>query len=556
MSSNLANVLLDMLIEAKIVKSFGYPGGAVIPLFDEIYKHKCFENILVRHEQSAAHAAEAYGKVKKHIGVCIASSGPGATNLVTGIANAYMDSNPLLVITGQVNTKALNKNSFQEVDIVSIVKPITKKAIHLKESSQLPYVLADLLKTALSGRQGPVLLDLSKDLSTEIVDKNQLMKIFKEEYKTKITREENYQDSINELLNLLSKSYKPVFLIGAGIKKAMVEEEIERIIRYFKIPTVTSLHGLGVASSTPYYMGMAGMHGSVLANQALYNADLVISFGARFDDRIVGNKNKFAKDSIKVHIDIDPTNFNKLLKTDLNIHADLKDFMKLLYKEKINVNTQSWLLQLNNYKKYLEKEQIENNELIQPKEVFDNLDNNNNQNVIYVTDVGQHQMWSAQYLKTTSKDIFISSGSAGTMGFGLPAAIGAAIASPNALVILVVGDGGFQMNIQELILLKQYNLNIKILLFNNQRLGMVRQWQDIFFENRRSNTVLNCNPDFKYVARANSLYYLNIKNKQELKKINSVLKNKEPFIIEINIDPDANVLPMIPADQSFEEIIF
>jgi acetolactate synthase-1/2/3 large subunit len=551
-----ARLLLDILAYENITDIFGYPGGALIPLFDEIYKFKKINLYLVRHEQAAAHAAEAYGKVKNTIGCCIATSGPGATNLVTGIANAYMDSNPLLCITGQVAKSAIGKMSFQEVDIVQIVKPITKKAIQVKDANDLPKLLFELINVATSKRNGPVLLDLPKDVSMQKVDGKKLLVEYQQLKKNdcKETIPINSQD-INELLKLLNNSKKPVFLLGAGLIKSGCIKEIEQIIKYFKVPVVTTLHGLGIGAKTPYYYGMAGMHGSIIANKALYNADLVVSFGSRFDDRLVGNNQKFVKYGKKVHIDIDCNELGKTVNTNLKIHADLRDFVKELSKQNINIDIHSWILQLNQYRNEINNNTISyNNDYIHPYQLIDKINEYSN-NAYFITDVGQHQMWCAQHLKITKACHFVSSGGAGTMGFGLPAAIGTAIAYPKKTIIALLGDGGFQMSIEELALLRQYNLNIKIFIFNNQRLGMVRQWQSLFYEKRYSSTILDFSPDFKLIASAYDLFYLKICKIEELNKIDKAFLNKAPMIIEVMIDPEENVLPMIPANESFEEII-
>ncbi|MDL2212171.1 biosynthetic-type acetolactate synthase large subunit [Erysipelotrichaceae bacterium OttesenSCG-928-M19] len=551
-----SKALLDLLVYIGITETFGYPGGAIIPLFDEIYQHKDIKNYLVRHEQAAVHAAEAYGKVNNSIGCCIATSGPGATNLVTGITNAYMDSNPLLCITGQVNQAALGKMSFQEVDILSIVKVITKKALQISDINELPKVLYDLITTATSGRKGPVLLDFPKDVSLQKVDSERLLAEYQQlEREAKKQEYPVNKSDIKKMLKYLKESKKPVFLIGAGVIKANCIKEIEQIIKYFKIPVVTTLHGLGIGFKTNYYYGMAGMHGSVIANQALYNADLVVSFGSRFDDRLVGNNEKFVKYGKKIHIDIDFNELGKNVKTNLKIHCDLKSFLNQLIKEDINIDVQSWILQLNQFKKEINANKtIFNTKDIHPKQFFEEI-NKINKKMYYVTDVGQHQMWSAQYLKNIKANHFISSGGSGTMGFGLPAAIGVSIAKKEETVAVFIGDGGFQMTLEELAMVKQYKLNIKIFILNNQYLGMVRQWQNLFFEGRYSNTVLDNNPDFKYIAKAYDLEYLKISAYDDLKQIAQLFTHCQPTIVEVLIDREANVLPMIPANESFEEII-
>jgi len=556
MANNGARALLDLLIAANIKEVFGYPGGAMIPLFDEIYQHEGITNYLVRHEQAAAHGAEAYGKVNNSIGCCLATSGPGATNLVTGIANAYMDSNALLCITGQVNQSALGKMSFQEVDIISIVEPITKKAIQVRDANQLPEILNELLLCAQSGRKGPVLLDVPKDVMIQEVDVGELIERFiKLQEITKVKEYPVQEADIEELLKYLKESKKPVFLIGAGVIKSGCIKEIEQIIRYFKVPVVTTLHSIGIGAKTKYYYGMAGMHGSVIANKALYNADLVISFGSRFDDRLVGNNKKFVEYGKKVHIDIDEKELGKNVKTNLKVHADLKSFLKRLMQEEIVIDAQSWILQLNQFKQEInDQKTIFDGAYIHPKQMFEEI-NKLNKDLIFVTDVGQHQMWSAQYLKVKEGNHFISSGGLGTMGFGLPAAIGASVAKKDKTVVAFVGDGGVQMSIEELAMLKQYNLNVKVFILNNERLGMVRQWQELFCDSRFSNTILNNNPDFSLIAQAYSLHYLKIEDKKDLHKIANVFNNNNPMVVEVMIDKNANVLPMIPANKSFEEII-
>lgn len=555
--NNGATLLLELLSLTGVKHVFGYPGGAVIPLYDKIYQQDKITHYLVRHEQSAAHAAEAYGKVNNSLGVCIATSGPGATNLVTGIYNAFMDSNPLLCITGQVPTGAIGKMSFQEVDIMSITKAITKKNIQVKHVSELVSSLYELITLAQKGRKGPVLLDIPKDIFLQEVDLEVEVALFNKLLASNVkTVIEANDEDVLKVVSLLKESKKPVFLIGAGAVKADCLKELEQIIKYFRIPVVTTIHGLGVGAATDNYYGMAGMHGSVIANQALYNSDLVISFGSRFDDRLVGNNKKFAEFGVKVHIDVDEEMFNKNVKTEHCIHADLKSFVSKLHNENLFLDIHTWLLQLKHFRCEIEdRNKSYINKELHPQQLFNVLNQFDLKDAMFVTDVGQHQMWAAQLIKLYKGNQFITSGGAGTMGYALPAAIGTSVAKSNAPVIVFCGDGGVQMTSEELILLHQYQLNVKVFILNNRHLGMVRQWQQLFCDSRYSSTVMDQNPSFEMLAKANYLHYLNIEKEADLQKLSSVFSHEFPMVIEVMIEQEANVLPMIPANESFEEII-
>lgn len=548
-----SDLVLETLRDLGIDTIFGYPGGAVLPFYDAIYNFKGIRHILGRHEQGCLHEAEGYAKSTGKLGVAVVTSGPGATNAITGIADAMSDSVPLLVFTGQVARAGIGKDAFQEADIVGITMPITKYNYQVRETADIPRIITEAVHIATTGRPGPVVIDLPKDVSALETDFIYSPEVNLPSYQP--TLEPNDMQ-IKKILKQLSKAKKPVLLAGGGISYAEAAAELNEFAERYQIPVVTSLLGQGtIATSHPLFLGMGGMHGSFAANIAMTEADFMISIGCRFDDRLTGNPKTFAKNAKVAHIDIDPAEIGKIISADIPVVGDAKKALQMLLAEPtVHNNTEKWIEKVtkdkNRVRSYDKKERV-----VQPQAVIERIGKLTNGDAIVVTDVGQHQMWTAQYYPYQNERQLVTSGGLGTMGFGIPAAIGAKIANPDKEVVLFVGDGGFQMTNQELAILNIYKVPIKVVMLNNHSLGMVRQWQESFYEGRTSESVFDTLPDFQLMAQAYGIKNYKFDNPETLNQDLEVITEDVPMLIEVDISRKEQVLPMVPAGKSNHEML-
>lgn len=555
-----ARILLECLSRLGINEIFGYPGGAVIPIYDELYSFKEIKHYFARHEQGAVHEADGYARSTGKVGACLATSGPGATNLVTGIMTAHMDSIPLLVITGQVSSSLLGKDAFQESDIVGITVPITKNNYLVQDIKDLPRILKEAYYIASTGRPGPVLVDIPRDIQLQEIPYDEFNKIYENHFSLEGYNPvyEGHKGQIKTAIKMIKDSKKPLIIAGAGILKAYAYEELKEFVEKTNIPVAMTLLGLGsFPGNHELALGMIGMHGTTYANYAANEADLIIAAGMRFDDRVTGNPQKFVPNAKIIHIDIDPAEIGKNKLIDVPIVGDLKNVLTDLNEKAPKVSYDEWLKQIKKWKKeYSLTYRKTEDDILIPQEILSEIDKITKGNVIVATDVGQHQMWAAQYLTFNNPYSILTSGGAGTMGFGLPAAIGAQVANPNKKVLAVVGDGGFQMTFQELMLIKEYNLPVKIFIINNSYLGMVRQWQELFHEKRYSSVDLSYNPDFIKIGEAYGIKSIQLKNKKDLKKnLKKILESDEAVLVECIVEKEENVYPMIPAGKDVSCIV-
>ena len=548
-----SDLVLETLRDLGVDTIFGYPGGAVLPFYDAIYGFKGIRHILGRHEQGCLHEAEGYAKSTGKLGVAVVTSGPGATNAITGIADAMSDSVPLLVFTGQVARAGIGKDAFQEADIVGITMPITKYNYQVRETADIPRIITEAVHIATTGRPGPVVIDLPKDVSALETDFIYSPEVNLPSYQP--TLEPNDMQ-IKKILKQLSKAKKPVLLAGGGISYAEAATELNEFAERYQIPVVTSLLGQGtIATSHPLFLGMGGMHGSFAANIAMTEADFMINIGSRFDDRLTGNPKTFAKNAKVAHIDIDPAEIGKIISADIPVVGDAKKALQMLLAEPtVHNNTEKWIEKVtkdkNRVRSYDKKERV-----VQPQAVIERIGELTNGDAIVVTDVGQHQMWAAQYYPYQNERQLVTSGGLGTMGFGIPAAIGAKIANPDKEVVLFVGDGGFQMTNQELAILNIYKVPIKVVMLNNHSLGMVRQWQESFYEGRTSESVFDTLPDFQLMAQAYGIKNYKFDNPETLNQDLEVITEDVPMLIEVDISRKEQVLPMVPAGKSNHEML-
>ncbi|QJC36077.1 acetolactate synthase 2 catalytic subunit [Enterobacteriaceae endosymbiont of Donacia cincticornis] len=549
---NGAQCIIQILKKKNIKKVFGYPGGAIMPLYDALYDGD-IEHILCRHEQGAAIAAIGYARATGKIGVCIATSGPGATNLITGLADAMVDSVPIIAITGQVSLSLIGTDAFQEIDIIGMSLSCTKHSFLITSLIELSTTIDKAFYIALSNRPGPVLIDIPKDIQLSNIDKRIILqnkKNFVISYKTSsITK-------IGKANFLLRKSKMPILYIGGGVNIGNAVKVLRKFIKKSQIPTVVTLKGIGtINNKNPYYLGMIGMHGNKAANYIVQKCDLLVAIGTRFDDRVTGNIKKFAPYANIIHLDIDPSEINKICKVNVALLGNFNYLIPLLEKP---TNILKWQIYVKKIKKkysYIYKSYKNKKKIFAPI-LLKKLSDIKNNNTIITTDVGQHQMWVAQHINFSNPKNFITSSGLGTMGFGLPAAIGAQIAKPNSNVICISGDGSFMMNIQELSTIKRKNLPIKIILLDNQRLGMVRQWQQIFFNKRYSETYLYDNPDFIQLAKSFGISGHSIDNTNEISKsLQKIFNINKPYILHVSINENDNVWPLVPPGCSNDYMI-
>ena len=557
---NGARMLLECLHKVGVTDMFGYPGGAVIPIYDEIYSFEKIKHYFARHEQGAVHAADGYARVSGKVGVCLATSGPGATNLVTGIMTAHMDSIPLLAITGQVRSNLLGRDAFQETDIVGITVPITKGNYLVQNIKDIPRIIKEAYFIASTGRPGPVLVDIPNDIQQQEISYDEFNKLFDKEIQL-----EGYDPTyvghpvqIKRALSLIKKAKKPLIIAGAGVIKSQASKELFELVNKMDMPVTTTLLGLGAfPENHDLSLGMLGMHGTVPANYATDEADLVIAAGIRFDDRIAGNPSKFCERAKIIHIDIDPAEIDKNKKADVPIVGDLKNVLSEINKELEPQDHKEWTDKVKEWKKEypLAHRDVGKDKLL-PQEVLKAINDILDGDTIVVTDVGQHQMWAAQYMTYKNANSIVTSGGAGTMGFGVPAAIGAQVGARDKKVVLIVGDGGFQMTLEEIMMIRQYNLPVKVVIINNSFLGMVRQWQELFKDRRYSFVDLECNPDFVKIADAYGIKSERLKTKADLEnKLKDLILSDEGVILDCIIEREENVFPMIPAGKTVSQMI-
>ncbi len=548
-----AQMVLAGLEAENVDVVFGLPGGAVLTLYDAIYQ-KGLRHILTRHEQGAAHAADGYARASGKTGVVIATSGPGATNLITGIATAYMDSIPIVAITGQVARPAIGTDAFQEADITGITMPITKHNYLVKDINELPRIIKEAFHIAGSGRKGPVLIDLPKDVQAEEGQFEYPQQVEIAGYKPTFT---GHTGQIVRAAAAIKKAQRPLIYSGGGVISSSAHEELLELSRRASIPVTTTLTGLG---SVPYdyelFLGMPGMHGTYAANHAINEADLLITIGARFDDRVTGKLDSFAPGATVIHIDIDPAEIGKNVTADIPIVGDVKYVLKELLKRFKPADTRAWCERVLAWKSSYPVSFKQEPGCLKPQPVIEEFYRLAGDDVIVTTDVGQHQMWAAHFCNLKSPRTFISSGGLGTMGFGFPAALGAQAAFPERTVVCIAGDGSFQMNSQELATAVYYKLPVKVAIINNQYLGMVRQWQKFFYEGRYSQTSLAGSPDFVRLAEAyGATGYRAVRPEEVTAVVQKALNTPGPVVIDFQVDPEENVLPMVAPNTSIIEMI-
>lgn len=545
-----SQVIIEVLKEQDVDTIFGIPGGSVIPLYDALYDSD-LKHILATHEQMAAHMADGYARVTGKVGVCIATSGPGATNLVTGIANAYMDSVPIVAITGQVATNLIGKDSFQEVDIAGITMPVTKHNFIVKSPDKLADTLREAFFIAKEGRPGPVLVDIPKDIQTSNVNF-----IKRKDFYIEVKKHPVNESDLTKATELINSSKKPVIFAGGGVIWGEAPKSLYDFAKENMIPVATSLMGLGCfPEDDELSLGLIGMHGSRYANTAIYKSDLVIAIGTRFSDRVAGKAGGLAPYAKVIHIDIDPAEIGKNIDVDVPIIGEINEVLKLLNNMIKEKEHNEWIHELLSIKEKTSFKYKDDRKL-KPQWIIEKVQEMGKDDLIMATEVGQNQMWTAQYFKFKEPRTFVTSGGLGTMGFGLPASIGAQVGRNDKRVVNIAGDGSIRMNIHAFETMAIYNIPVITIILNNQTLGMVRQWQNLLFNKRYSQTDLNPNLDFSKVAEAFGISGKRIYTKEEFKEsFKEALSNNKPYVLECMIDKDEMVLPFIPAGGTIEEMI-
>ncbi len=554
-----ARILLECLKQEGVEVIFGFPGGAVIDIYHELPNYP-FKHILVRHEQGAVHAADGYARATGRVGVVLVTSGPGATNTVTGIATAYMDSIPLVVFTGQVPRKLIGNDAFQEVDIVGITRPCTKHNYLVKDAEQLPRIIKEAFYIARSGRPGPVLVDLPKDIMGAKIEAKYPRSVHLRSYNP------HYEPNLKQVkkaAQLILEAKRPLIFAGGGVVASSGYEELTWLARHMKIPVTASLMGLGAfPGNDPLWLGMLGMHGTYVANMAVNHTDLLIAVGVRFDDRVTGKVDTFAPSAKIIHIDIDPTSIRKNVQVDVPIVADCKLALQALKEELLKMSKEGeqrfgpWREKLEKWNRAHPLTYQHSDSVIKPQYVIEKLYELTGGDAIITTEVGQNQMWAAQHFKFHRPRTLLTSGGLGTMGYGFPAAIGAQLAYPDRTVIDIAGDGSIQMNIQELATAVYYGLPVKIIILNNSYLGMVRQWQELFYNRNYSATHLEFNPDFVALARAYGAEGFRAEKPEEVEIVlKKALESKKTCVVEMVVEKEENVYPMVPAGASLSEML-
>lgn len=550
MELNGSQIVLEVLKEQGVDTVFGYPGGTILNIFDELYKYgDTFKHILTAHEQGASHAADGYARATGKVGVCFATSGPGSTNLVTGIATAYMDSIPVVAITCNYATSGLGRDSFQEVDICGITMPITKHNFQVKSVEELAPTIRRAFKIAMSGRKGPVLVDIPKDFTAA-----------KCEYTPEPAQEPEEtvkpkEKCFNRAIELLKGAKKPLIYVGGGCILSDVGSDLIRFAEKIDAPVVSSLMGLGAfPNGHPLHLGLIGMHGHFVSNKAAHDCDVLITCGARFSDRVAGNRKKFAPNAEILHIDIDAAEMDKNIVSNYHLRGDLKSILPMITDAVEQLDHTEWKNEVNAAKRPFVQLQI--GDYVNPQTLIEKIDSATDNNAVIVTDVGQHQLWAAQFYKFKEPRTFLTSGGLGTMGYSMGAAMGAQMGCPQKQVIMFTGDGGFHMNLSELATMASYGIPVKMFVMNNKVLGMVRQWQKLFYGNRFSDTDPHRKTDFVKVAEAFGVKGLRINTNDDIDSVvKEALEYQGPVLVDCRISPDSNVLPMIPPGGAHTDII-